>query len=318
MDSVEARFRAATALQRRGDYAQAVAIYRALLAERPDLEIARENLCLALLGAGDYGEGFALYDLRFTRIQGRVAKPQLSFPEWRGEPLGGRSILVWMEQGYGDQIMFARFVRSLAAQGARVSILALPALARLFQALPAQVIVAAGQLTIPHHDFWIMPGSIPGRLGTTLATLPSAPYLAGAPRGDGAGVGVVWRGDARHHNDGNRSLPEVLGRELLALPGAVSLHPEDTGAADFADTAARIGDLALVIAVDTAVVHLAGAMGKPVWVLLPAEACDWRWMAGRSDSRWYPTARLFRQPSPGDWASVLAEVGQALAARAAP
>jgi hypothetical protein len=316
MDAVEARFRAATALQRRGDYGPAVAIYRALLAERPDLEIARENLCLALLGAGEYREGFALYDLRFSRTKGRVPKPQLSFPEWRGEPLAGRSLLVWMEQGFGDEIMFARFVRVLADRGGRVSILAPPPLARLFEALPAEVITAAGEVTIPRHDFWIMPGSIPGRLGTTLESLPAAPYLPGAEGGQG--VGVVWRGDPRHHNDHNRSLPEALGRELLALPGAVSLLPEDSGAADFADTAARLRELALVIAVDTAVVHLAGAMGKPVWVLLPAESCDWRWMSGRSDSPWYPSARLFRQPAPGDWRPVIADVRQALAAQGSP
>lgn len=316
MDAIEARFRDAAALQRHGDYAAAAALYRALLAERPDLEIARDNLCLALLGAGEYGQGLPLYDQRFTRTAGRVAKPQLSFPEWRGEPLGGRSILVWMEQGYGDQIMFARFVRSLADQAAAVSILAPPALVSLFRHLPAEVIAADGAVTIPRHDCWIMPGSIPGRLGTTLPTLPNSPYLPGAAGGEG--VGIVWRGDPRHHNDANRSLSETLAGQLLALPGAVSLLPEDTGATDFADTAARIRDLALVIAVDTSVVHLAGAMGKPVWVLLPALHCDWRWMSGRTDSPWYPTARLFRQPTPGDWDAVLAEVRQALATQGPP
>lgn len=311
MDAVEARFRQATELQRRGDYAAAAALYRALVAERPDLEIARDNLCLALLGAGEYGEGFRLYDQRFTRTVGRVAKPRLSFPEWRGESsLAGRSILVWMEQGYGDQIMFARFVRKLADRAAAVSILAPPALVRLFRHLPAEVIAAEGEVTIPRHDCWIMPGSIPGRLGTTMATLPREPYLPGAAGGEG--VGVVWRGDPRHHNDANRSLSEALAARLLALPGAVSLRPEDTGAVDFADTAARIRGLALVIAVDTSVVHLAGAMGKPVWVLLPALNCDWRWMSRRLDSPWYPTARLFRQPAPGDWNAVLAAVRQAL------
>lgn len=299
MDPIEARFRTAVALQRRGDYAEAIPIYRDVLAHRPDLAIAHQNLCLALLGNGDYAEGFPLYDHRFQRDEGRVPKPTLSFPEWRGEPLEGRSILVWMEQGYGDQIMFARFVPELARRGAEISLLAPSGLARLFGALPARIIEARGDVTIPRHDFWVMPGSIPGRLGTTLGTLPNAPYLPSAP--GGTGLGVVWHGNPSHRDNPYRSLPEPLAAELLALPGAVSLHPEDTGARDFQDTAGIIKGLAGVVSVCTSVAHLAGAMGKPLGVLLMAENCDWRWMSKRTDSVWYPSARLLRQPEPGDW-----------------
>jgi hypothetical protein len=273
-----------------------------MLAERPELADVQANLALALLGAGQYAEGFLLYDLRFTRREGRVAKPALTFPEWRGEPLAARSILVWMEQGYGDQIMFARFAGELARRGARVSILAPPPLARLFASLPADVIVAEGKVTIPPHDFWVMPGSIPGRLGTTLETLPNAPYLPG--RDGGEGTGLVWRGDPRHPTNAARSLPGDLAAELLALPGVRSLHPEDTGARDFQDTAAIVAGLERVVSVCTSVAHLAGAMGKPTWVLLMAENCDWRWMEGRSDSPWYPSSTLFRQPRAGDWRAV--------------
>jgi hypothetical protein len=216
-----------------------------------------------------------------------------------------------MEQGFGDQIMFARFVRRLAALRAEVSILAPQPLARLFAALPARVITATGEVTIPRHDYWIMPGSLPGRLGVTEQTLPATPYLPGAA--GGAGVGIAWRGDPRHPNDAHRSLPPELGRTLLNLPGAISLLPEDTEAADFAATADMVRGLARVITFDTSIAHLAGAMGKPTWVLLPALNCDWRWQGGRADTPWYPSVRLFRQPAPGAWGPVLDAVHAALA-----
>ena len=311
--NLEPAYRAAVALQRRGAYAEAVAAWREILAAAPGLARAEANLALALLGAGDYAEGFPKYDIRFTRQLGRVEKPNLSFPEWRGEPLAGKSILVWMEQGFGDQIMFARFVRQLADQAAEVTVLTPPALVRLFAPLPARIIPAVGDTEIRRHDFWIMPGSMPGRLGTTLETLPAAPYLPG--KAGGAGFGLVWTGDSRHLTNADRSLPDDLAAELLALPGARSLHPQDTGARDFQDTAEIVKDLALVISVCTAPAHLAGAMGKPVWVLLMAENCDWRWMGGREDSPWYPSARLFRQPEPGDWRSVVDRVKAELAAQ---
>lgn len=315
MAPVEALFRRAADAQRVGRYAEAVELYREVLARAPGRPEAEENLCLALLGAGDLAEGFRRYDLRFERAVGRVPKPALSFPEWRGEPLAGRSILVWIEQGFGDQIMFARFVPVLAALGALVSILTPPPLTRLFGALPARIIEAAGEVKIPRHDFWIMAGSIPGRLGVSEQTLPRAPYLPGAA--GGVGLGVAWRGDPRHANDAHRSLPPALGQALLELPGAVSLLPEDSGAADFAETAALIRGLARVVTVDTSIAHLAGAMGKPTWVLLPALNCDWRWQGQRTDSPWYPSVRLFRQATPGEWAPVLGAVRTALVAEPA-
>jgi len=315
VDAIEAQFRRATNAQRLGRYDEAVALYRGILDRSPGLAIAEENLCLALLGAGDLAEGFRRYDIRFARTQGRVAKPALSFPEWRGEPLQGRSILVWSEQGFGDQIMFARFVPVLRAMGAEVSLLTPPPLLRLFAELPAQLIEAAGEVRIPRHDFWIMPGSIPGRLGVDEATLPRSPYLP--CRDGGEGVGVAWRGDPRHPTNAQRSLPTEHREALLDLPAAASLLPEDSGARDFAETAAMIRDLALVITVDTSIAHLAGAMGKPTWILLSGENCCWRWQADRTDSPWYPSARLFRQASPGDWGAVMYAVRRALTAERA-
>ncbi|CAN7338285.1 hypothetical protein LJR219_001875 [Phenylobacterium sp. LjRoot219] len=315
MDEAEGLFRRAAEAQRFGRYAEAVTLYREVLARTPGRPEAEQNLCLALLGAGDLGAGFRRYDVRFDRDLGRVAKPALSFPEWRGEPVADRSILIWMEQGFGDQIMFARFALVLTAMGADVSILTPPALTRLFRSLPARIIEASGEVTIPRHDYWIMPGSIPGLLGVTEQTLPRGPYLPGAA--GGAGVGVAWRGDARHPTNPARSLPPEHRDDLLSLPGAVSLLPEDTGAADFAETAALIRSLARVITVDTSIAHLAGAMGKPTWVLLMAENCCWRWQGGREDSPWYGSVRLFRQPAPGDWAAVLDAVRAALEAEPA-
>ena len=313
MDAVEAIFRRAVEAQRLGDYGEAASLYHEALQLSPGLAIAEENLCLALVGAGDLKEGFRRYDVRFARSLRPVAKPALSFPEWRGESLAGRSILVWMEQGFGDQIMFARFVPVLAAMGATVSLVAPPALTRLFSSLPAKIIPAAGEVGIPRHDYWIMPGSIPGRLGVGETSLPQAPYLAG---GDGGrGVGVAWRGDPRHPTNSERSLTAEHRDALLGLPDAVSLLPEDTGAADFAQTAEMIRSLELVITVDTSIAHLAGAMGKPTWILLSARNCCWRWQSGREDTPWYPSARLFRQPAPGDWDAVMQAVRAALERR---
>lgn len=261
---------------------------------------------------GEYGEGFALYDGRFERARGRVPKAPLRYPQWRGENLTGKSLLIWPEQGFGDQIMFARFVPALVERGARVTVLTQPALVRLFQHLPATILGAAGQLSIPRHDYWTMPGSIPGPLGITQATLPSAPYLPGRPGGNG--IGIVVRGDPGHANDRNRSLPLELATELLTLPSAVSLLPEDTGAQDFQATADRIADLEMVVTVDTSIAHLAGAMGKRTWVLVPEDGLDWRWMRGRSDSPWYPSVRLFRRPLGQDWKSTVREVRGLLSA----
>lgn len=308
-------FEQAVALQRRGDLAGAIAGYRRCLELDPSLAIARHNLCIALLTAGELEEGFALYDLRFQVGRQPVPKPKLSFPEWAGEPLDGRSILIWPEQGAGDHIMFARFVPELARRGARVTLLVPPNLARLFSTLPASIVVAEGRVDIPACDVWAMAGSLPGRLGVGLASLPSGPYLPGAP--NGRGIGVMARGNPAHGADRDRSLPPHVAARLLALPGARSLHPDDTGARDFEATAGIVRGLDLVISVDTSVAHLAGAMHKPTWILLQAKDPDWRWMLGRSDSPWYPTARLFRQPAADDWEGVVAEVEAALTARPA-
>ncbi len=298
-----------------GRLAEAEASLRRAHALAPDDPRTRHALGIVLLSQGRYGEGWPLYDARHAIPQLGLIKPALPFPEWRGEDVAGKRVLIFPEQGLGDQIQYARFAPWLAAKGADVTLLCHPALARLFaQSLGVRVIAAAGGVDFPDPDYWVMSGSVAGRTGLGPDDLPNAPYLRAAPGPHAAAgrIGVVTRGNPAHTNDAHRSLPAAQAAELTALPGAVSLHPEDTGAADMADTAALVTGLDLVITVDTAVAHLAGALGKPVWILLPRVMTDWRWMEARTDSPWYPSARLFRQPAAGDWASVLGDVRAAL------
>lgn len=290
---------------------------RDALALEPDAPRTRHALGTVLMAQGRYREGWPLYEARHNVPELGLTRPPAHFPEWQGEPLDGRSIAILPEQGLGDQIQYARFAPVLAAQGAKVTLVCLKPLGRLFaNNLGVDVIGAEGAISLPPTDVWTLTSSIVGRLGLEPAQLPNAPYLHATPHPQTLGrIGIVTRGSPLHANDADRSLPEAAARELMRLPGALSLHPEDLGARDFLDTATVIAGLDLVITVDTAVAHLAGAMGRPVWILLPWRMTDWRWMTQRTDSPWYPSARLFRQPASSDWGPVIDEVRAAFARR---
>jgi hypothetical protein len=321
--------------------------YRAAMAIAPDYRKAPFNLAYLLLRQGRFDEGWAALEARdsYARLE-----DYFKFPRWQGEPLRGKSLLVGFEAGQGDMIQFCRYASSVKDSGAvRVSIVCHPGLKVLFTRLSGVDEVFAFDEPVPAvgWDFWTPPLSLPFLFRTRVDTIPAElPYLhADAERirhcarltgvsGRKLRVGLAWKGNPRFENDSDRSLPSLdvltpLGEvadacffslqkgagedeakrsnELLALTD-LSSHIED-----FADTAAIVMNLDLIITVDTAVAHLAGALGKPCWVLLPDYKTDWRWLTDRDDSPWYPkTMRLFRQKQAGNWTTVIADVKTAL------
>ena len=321
-EDAELRRRRGNVHAAKGDIADAEADFLAALAIQPDYGPAQLALSGLYLSLGRSAEGGPLMEARAALHPDVVPAVNVDFPQWRGEPLAGRAILVCVEQGLGDQIQMSRFVNSLKAQGAaQVTLACRPTLAPLFGTLTgADRVVPIGNsqsVEIPRHDYWSRYFSLPRALGVTLETLPAAPYLA-APddrRAKWAGwaaagakrVGVCWQASPTGYNAAAKRLTPHDAQRLIDR-GAVSLHPEDTGAADFADTAAMVEQLDLVISIDTSVAHLAGAMGKPCKTLIPFLNADWRWLRNRSDSPWYPNMRLYRQAAPADWSGVIDQV----------
>ncbi len=304
---------------------EALALLTADLAANPTSAEARYELGATLLALGDYAAGWPLYEARRDIPTFRIRVPALPFPEWCGEDLAGKRIVLFPEQGLGDNIQFARFALTLRDQGAQVVMLCRPALASLLHHSldGVDVQAAEGEIEMGEPDFWALTCSPPLHLGVTLETIPNQPYLRApnaAPRGRGGPlrIGLVTKGAPVHQNDAHRSLNAANAARLRALPGEiVSLHPEDSGARDFAATAGMVAGLDLVVTVDTSVAHLAGAMGTPVFILLPGFQTDWRWLRRRSDSPWYPSARLFRGAVNDDWSAALADLEAAVAAMAA-
>jgi tetratricopeptide (TPR) repeat protein len=318
---------------------EAMEILKRVSRRYPDDADLGWNLAIGHLLRGELVEGFAAYEHRFLcdAFGWRKPAPDFGRPRWSGrQSLAGKSILLFAEQGLGDSIQLLRYVPRVASMAAQV-LLRLPrALVPLLKDLPSNCRWVPESEPPPATDFQCPLMSLPNAFATTLQTLPAdVPYLVADPArvqawrgrlealGKSPRVGVVWSGNASHPNDRNRSIPLEMFRRI-AVPGVqfVSLQPEVratdrvayegwTGLArfgeelkDFADTAALVTALDLVVTVDTSVAHVTGALARPVWVLLPHYP-DWRWLLGRKDSPWYPSMQLWRQPVPRDWPAVL-------------
>ena len=327
----------------RGDISRAAEYTDEALRRDPRNRNANWNAAVHALLHGELAEGFKKFEARKRLSSVVFSSRRYGAPEWDGTPLDGRSIFVHAEQGLGDAIQFVRYAQLLKERGAgRVIVECSPTAASLLATVCGIDELVLPGAPLPPFDVHAYLMSLPLLLGTTLENIPAAiPYI-GAPQravaqrvratGTGLRVGLAWAGNALHQRDVIRSislamLAPVLGtdgatffslqkgspaRQLATLQGA-SIVDLGSELHDLADTAAAICELDLVIAVDTAVAHLAGALGKPVWVLLP-HVPDWRWMLGRSDSPWYPTMRLFRQPVVKAWAPAIAAVARELAA----
>lgn len=292
------------------DFDAAEAAYRAALDLRPDNAPILSALGLLLLAKGKYAEGWPLYEHRRAIEKSPIDASGIR--EWQGQKLKGRSLLIWPEQGLGDEIQLARYVPLLRKTG-DVTLACSPPLAGLFKQLGVRILPVVSGMAVSRTDFYIRNFSLPGVMGTTLHTIPRAPYLKAPSDPRTGGVGFVWRGDPSHPNDAKRSLPSP---QVLAPLGEVAeLVDLQQPRGDFLDSAARIQALDLVITVDTSMAHLAGALGVPCWVMLPANGTDWRWMRERADSPWYPSLRLYRQTVSGDWSDVVGRMRDDLVAR---
>ena len=317
--------------------------YRTALMLDEHFAKARFNLSYIQLRQGRFEEGWQSLEARdwYAPLQ-RL----LQMPRWQGEPLAGKSLLICFEAGLGDVIQFCRYAEVLKEQGAgNIALLCHPPLKSLLATLPGVDSILSFDEPLPSSgwDFWTPLLSIPHFCNTRLDSIPARiPYLRAdsdrikkwqplLPK-SGFKVGLVWRGSVHFENDADRSLPSLaLLSPLWAVkniafvslqkgagenempPDGLPLIRIGTKLSDLADTAAVVACLDLVISVDTAVAHLAGAMGKPCWVLLPDYKTDWRWLKERADSPWYPDVmRLFRQPETGKWAPVISELTSAL------
>jgi tetratricopeptide (TPR) repeat protein len=342
-DYIRAHIGRGSARQALNQQHEALADFERAIALDKSSADAHHNASLARLTLGDYRRGFEQYEWRWQRSGMPARRRNFGRPLWLGEyPLARKRILVAAEQGLGDCIQFARYVPMLADAGATVVLEAPPPLLSLLAGLDGAAEVVARGDPLPAFDVYCPAGSLPRALRTEMSTIPAAiPYLQAneariatwrdrierlpKPR-----IAVVWSGSPDHANDRNRSMQLRQMVPLFALAaGFVSvqrdLRPADAqelarqpslthvgdALADFDDTAAVLALVDLVITVDTSVAHLAGALGRPTFVLVPF-CPDWRWMLARADSPWYPTARLFRQPAVGDWESVIARVAEAV------
>jgi len=302
------------------------------------------NLAVAHLLAGDYARGWPAYESRWDYEHLAGTEPKFEQPRWRGEDLKDKTILVVGEQGHGDNIQFVRFLYVLHLAGAKVKLQVTNALVPLLY--PGTVITQTGQYTddMGEFDYWVPIMSIPGIIGVTLDKLPKVISYLNADKGlerewlqrlgpkTRMRIGFSWSGRPDSWLNQHKAVPfekmlelvkrntqyEWINLQVDATPeqeaalaaAGVTMYPGTINS--FLDTAALMTHMDIVLGVDTAVSHLAGALGRPAWIMLNAFATDWRWLLNRDDSPWYSTARLFRQPSMGDWDSVLTKVEQYL------
>jgi len=343
---IGARSDLAVALCSLNRYADALPHYRAAWRAQPSNNSARYLEALALLALGDYANGWRKHEVRWYAELGQSSRARLAGPSWLGEPgLEGRTILLAAEQGLGDTIQFLRYAPMVAALGARVRLLVPAPLAPLLAGMDGiERVVAYGE-ALPDFDTHCSLMSLPRAFRTEVATIPArVPYLPVQPDriaawADRLGprrrmrIALAWSGSAAVWNRslGLRRLAPLLDRDdcefhagqteiaesdRQVMAGRSNLIDHGPALRDFADTAAMLAHMDLVITVDTALAHLAGALGRPVWTMLPLGA-DYRWMARGDSSPWYPTMRLFRQPAFDDWGSVVAAVNDALDRRGA-
>ncbi|MBF0419860.1 MAG: glycosyltransferase family protein [Magnetococcales bacterium] len=321
---------------KRGEFAMALQWFAAALKHNPQLAQAHYNKSLTLLVTGAYAEGWREYEWRWQTE--RFAPHSFTQAPWDGTAIHDKTILLHTEQGFGDAIQMIRYVSMARERMGKVVVFCPPDLERLFQTIPQVDHVASRTDLLPPCDCQAPLMSLPGLLGTTLDCIPNqVPYLF--VRSDalcatrletlpGIKVGLVWRGNPQHANDHNRSIDAGIMAHLCRIEGVSFINLQKDiradekiiltqkgnfydfmeGVTDFADTAALLNQLDLVIGVDTSVVHLAGALAKPGWVMLP-ESNDWRWLRDREDSPWYPTLRLIRRQKGEEWSEVLARVG---------
>jgi len=332
------------ALERNTRLAEAREAYDRALAIDASLADARFNRSLVLLAQGDYPAGWQDYEARWAATG--FPRPAFGGPEWDGRALDGKSVFLYTEQGFGDAIQFIRYLPMLAERGGRALLRCQPELRRLFEGVRGVAGIVAPD-EVPAFDFHCSLLSLARVFGTTLDTIPAEvpylrvdPVLAAAWRGrlgDAGGalrVGLVWSSQSRMPDAAGKSMAlealaplrgirgvryyslQVGSAAREAAAGPVPMADLTGGIADFSDTAALVDCLDLVVSVDTAVAHLAGAMAKPVWTLL-RYAPDWRWYPDAPQSRWYPTMRLYRQRARGDWRALAEEVARDLRGLAA-
>ncbi len=336
-----------TVLEELGRRDAAMAHYRRAVELSPRSASPPWNVALMQLLTGDYAAGWAGYEHRWRQpLQAKVYRrfPQ---PMWDGSPLDGRRLLLHAEQGFGDAIHFARYAPPAAARGGRVFVECHPPLVKLFRSLRGvDRVVPRDEVPLPPFDVHCPFMSLPAVFGTTLDSVPAdVPYLCPAPAAvnrwrrrlaaepPARRVGLVWGGDPKHQKDRDRSLSlsafaplaDVPGVRFYSLqlgvpaaqaatpPAGMTLVDWTAELSTFAETAALVSQLDLVITIDSSVAHLAGALGKPTWLLV-AFAPDWRWLLDRDDSPWYPTMRLFRQPAIRDWADPITRLTAAMRA----